>query len=192
MLAISDHMTNVRSPATCVPLIEACQEQVKSKELGRSADYSKQKGAVAATLDIIGEPWTLLIIRDAFLGTARFEQWQERLGLARNVLAARLKHLVAHGIFEPVLYCERPKRYEYLLTDKGRELQPIIVHMLDWGQRNVYGDQPSEISLVHSCGHAFKPVTVCDACDKPMVGSDVTVVHNDNAKTLSEIYGERA
>ncbi len=161
-----------------------------SSLLGRSADYSKQTGAVAATLDIIGEPWTLLIIRDAFMGIARFEQWQERLGLARNVLAARLKHLVAHGVFEQQLYCERPRRFEYVLTDKGRELWPIIVHMMDWGTRNVYGDEIPGATLMHSCGNKLTPLTVCAACDAPVTRGDAHIVENPEAKTLAQIYGQ--
>ena len=68
--------------------------------MGRTADYSRQSCSIAATLEVIGDPWTLLVIRDAFNGVRRFEQWQERLGVARNVLAARLKTLVAHGVME--------------------------------------------------------------------------------------------
>ena len=76
--------------------------------MGRTADYSRQSCSIAATLEVIGDPWTLLVIRDAFNGVSRFEQWQDRLGVARNVLAARLKSLVQHGVLEPRLYSERP------------------------------------------------------------------------------------
>lgn len=123
--------------------------------MGRSANYTKQHCAVAATLDIIGKPWTLLIIRDAFRGVTRFDQWQESLGLARNVLAVRLRHLVNQGILQPRLYCVRPNRYEYLLTPMGEELRPIIDHMRVWGER-------------HLSGHAASP---------PAVAGDVFVRH---------------
>ena len=87
--------------------------------MGRTADYTNERCSVAATLEVVGDPWTLLILRDAFAGVKRFEQWQERLGVARNVLAARLKTLVAHGVMETRRYSERPPRHEYWLTEKG-------------------------------------------------------------------------
>ncbi|WP_031236492.1 winged helix-turn-helix transcriptional regulator [Asticcacaulis sp. AC460] len=156
--------------------------------MGRSADYSKQNCAIAATLDIVGEPWTLLIIRDAFKGIARFEQWQDSLGMARNVLAARLKHLVAHGIFEMRIYCDRPKRHEYLLTDKGHELRPMILHMLDWGKRNVYGEEVPATGLIHSCGHELHPVSHCAHCQEALKRGDVTEKLNPDAPSIGELY----
>lgn len=110
--------------------------------MGRSANYTKQQCAVAATLDIIGKPWTLLIIRDAFRGVTRFDQWQESLGLARNVLALRLRNLVKQGILETRLYCTRPNRYEYLLTPRGEELRGVVEHMRVWGERHLSGQAP--------------------------------------------------
>jgi DNA-binding HxlR family transcriptional regulator len=91
--------------------------------MGRTADYTRERCAIAATMEIVGDPWTLLILRDAFRGVKRFEQFQERLGVARNVLAARLKSLVAHGVMEPRRYSERPPRQEYVLTAKGVALR---------------------------------------------------------------------
>ena len=158
--------------------------------MGRSADYSKQSCAIAGSLNIIGEPWTLLIIRDAFAGIARFEQWQERLGLARNVLAARLKHLVAHGVFEPRLYCERPKRYEYVLTDKGRDLKPILLNLMDWGCRYVYAGEAPGFEFMHD-GHVLKPITQCMECSQALDKAELQVVTRDNARTLGEIYKEK-
>jgi DNA-binding HxlR family transcriptional regulator len=159
--------------------------------MGRSADYSKQNCALAATLDIVGEPWpwTLLIIRDAFKGIARFEQWQDSLGMARNVLAARLKHLVAHGIFEMRIYCDRPRRHEYLLTDKGHELRPVLLHMLDWGTRNVYGEEVPATGLIHtSCGHELHPVSHCAHCQERLQRGDVTEKLNPDAPSIGELY----
>jgi DNA-binding HxlR family transcriptional regulator len=156
--------------------------------MGRSADYSKQRCAVAATLDIVGEPWTLLIIRDAFGGTARFEQWQDRLGLARNVLAARLKSLVKQGVFEQRLYCERPKRYEYLLTEKGEELKPLLVHMADWGMRHVYGDETWPVNMLHKpCGHTLSPVIHCAHCAQPVHDDEIVAEPNRHVKSLAEL-----
>ena len=84
-------------------------------------DYDGQVCSIARTLEIVGERWTLLIVRDAFLGLRRFDQFQESLGIARNVLTDRLNRLVEEGILERVRYSERPERHEYLLTEKGRE-----------------------------------------------------------------------
>jgi DNA-binding HxlR family transcriptional regulator len=159
--------------------------------MGRSADYSRQRCTVAASLDIIGEPWTLLIIRDAFRGISRFEQWQDNLGLARNVLAARLKHLVAHGVFEQRLYCERPQRYEYLLTQKGRELRPLMLHMADWGAKYIYTNETPSVELVHNaCGHVIEPVTHCAHCNGTVSPDDVQLRRNPDARSLGEIYAE--
>src|SRR5437660_8083191 len=88
--------------------------------------YPGQVCSVARTLEVIGERWTLLVLRDAFLGVRRFDDFLRNLGIASNVLATRLQNLCEHGILERRLYQERPERYEYLLTDKGRDLQPVI------------------------------------------------------------------
>ena len=156
--------------------------------MGRSADYTRQNCAVAATLDIIGEPWTLLIIRDAFKGLARFEQWQESLGMARNVLAARLKRLVAAGVLDMRLYCERPKRYEYVLTDKGHDLRPLLLHMQDWGTQHIYGGQEAGMALIHACGHELKPVAHCAHCEATLRRGDITARFNPQAPSIAELY----
>src|SRR5438094_8351397 len=85
-------------------------------------DYEGQNCSIARALEVIGERWTLLIVRDAFLGLRRFEQFQESLGIARNVLTDRLNGLVDEGVLDRVRYSERPERYEYRLTPKGRDL----------------------------------------------------------------------
>lgn len=157
--------------------------------MGRSADYTRQRCAIAASLHIIGEPWTLLILRDAFRGVTRFEQWQESLGMARNVLAARLKSLVAHGILEARVYCERPRRHEYLLSDRGRDLEPILFHLADWGTRHIYGADKPLLEMVHEgCGHAMTPVTHCSACDGKLGRDDVVLRQNPAAPTLAEVF----
>ena len=98
-------------------------------------DYEGQNCSVARALEVVGERWTLLIVRDAFLGLSRFEQFQENLGIARNVLADRLSRLVEEGILERVRYSERPERYEYRLTQKGRDLNLAITSLRQWGDR---------------------------------------------------------
>jgi DNA-binding HxlR family transcriptional regulator len=96
-------------------------------------DYDGQNCSIARTLEIVGERWTLLIVRDAFLGRRRFDEFQESLGISRNVLAERLGRLVEEGILERVLYQEHPERYEYRLTEKGRELRLALAALRQWG-----------------------------------------------------------
>jgi DNA-binding HxlR family transcriptional regulator len=99
------------------------------------SDYEGQDCSIARSLEILGERWTLLIVRDAFLGVCRFDQFQESLGIARNVLTDRLNRLVEEGILERVLYSERPPRYEYVLTPKGRELDIALAGFRQWGDK---------------------------------------------------------
>src|SRR6266516_7231578 len=99
-------------------------------------NYDGQEScSVAQVLEIIGERWTWLIIRDAFLGLTKFVEFEESLGIARNVLTDRLNRLVEEGIFERVLYSERPERYEYRLTGKGRELNIALTALRRWGDK---------------------------------------------------------
>jgi DNA-binding HxlR family transcriptional regulator len=108
--------------------------------LGR--DYEGQNCSVARTLELVGERWTLLIVRDAFLGRRRFDEFQESLGIARNILTDRLAKLVDHGIFERIRYQERPERYEYRLTDKGRDLRVPLLALMQWGDQHLSPTPP--------------------------------------------------
>src|ERR687888_193438 len=98
-------------------------------------DYEGQNCSIARALEIVGERWTLLIIRDCFLGLRRFEELQQSLGIARNVLTDRLNRLVEEGILERVRYSERPERFEYRLTQKGRDLQIALTGLRQWGDK---------------------------------------------------------
>jgi len=103
-------------------------------------DYETQPFCgVARTLEVVGERWTLLIVRDAFLGKRRFEEFQESLGIARNVLTDRLNRLVDEGVFERVRYSERPERYEYRLTPRGRDLLVALTALRQWGEKHAGG-----------------------------------------------------
>ena len=104
--------------------------------------YEGQNCSIARTLEIVGERWTLLIIRDVFLGLRRFDQLQESLGVARNVLADRLNRLVEEGILERVQYSERPLRFEYRLTKKGRELNVALTALRQWGDAHLSEKPP--------------------------------------------------
>ena len=156
--------------------------------MGRTADYTKERCSIAATLEVVGDPWTLLILRDAFAGVKRFEQWQERLGVARNVLAARLKSLVGHGVMEARPYSERPPRNEYLLTAKGLALSPVLLTMADWGDQHVYGPGAGPVHFVHKpCGCDFHPRLACEACGEVIDRADLRrVVHDTPSPTVGE------
>jgi DNA-binding HxlR family transcriptional regulator len=106
-------------------------------------DYDGQNCSIARALEIVGERWTLLIVRDAFLGRRRFDEFQESLGISRNVLTERLGRLVDEGILERVLYQERPERYEYLLTRKGRDLYIALAGLRQWGDRYISEKPPT-------------------------------------------------
>lgn len=156
--------------------------------MGRTADYSRQSCSVAATLEVIGDPWTMLVIRDAFNGVRRFEQWQERLGVARNVLAARLKSLVHHGVLEPRPYSERPPRNEYVLTAKGKDLYGVLLTLNAWGAKHVYGEEPSGIILRHkTCGNDLQPRIACGCCNEIVRPREVEVVFAENRPTVGEV-----
>lgn len=130
--------------------------------------------AVAQTLEQIGEWWTLLILRDAFLGVRRFEDFQRRLGIARNILANRLDTLVEHGILERRLYSERPERREYRLTDKGRELWSVMTAIRQWGDRWVLPPEEPPVVLVHDrCGQRCEAVMHCSECGEPLELQDI-------------------
>jgi DNA-binding HxlR family transcriptional regulator len=125
---------------------------------------------------VVGDRWALLIIREAFLGTARFESFQARLGVARHRLGARLQKLVDHGILDRVRYQNRPARFEYLLTEKGRDLFPVIVSLLRWGDRWMAGEEGPPVTLVHrSCGHTMVPELSCPECGDVVQARDVQI-----------------
>jgi DNA-binding HxlR family transcriptional regulator len=105
-------------------------------------DYEGQNCSIARALEVVGERWTLLIVRDAFLGLRRFEQFQESLGIARNVLTDRLHRLVDEGVLERVRYSERPERFEYHLTYKGRELSVALAGLRQWGDEHMSEKPP--------------------------------------------------
>ena len=105
-------------------------------------DYEGQACSIARALEVVGERWTLLIVRDVFFGIRRFDELQESLGVARNVLADRLKRLVEEGILRKVRYSERPERFEYRLTDKGRDLNVALTGLRQWGDKYRSGSPP--------------------------------------------------
>jgi DNA-binding HxlR family transcriptional regulator len=109
-------------------------------------DYEGQNCSIARALEVVGERWTMLIIRDLLLGLHRFDELQESLGIARNVLTDRLNRLVDEGVLERVLYSERPERYEYHLTKKGLDLNIALTALRQWGDEYI-SEQPPRLQL---------------------------------------------
>jgi DNA-binding HxlR family transcriptional regulator len=129
--------------------------------------------SVAQCLEVVGEWWSMLIIRDAFLGVRRFDDFQSRLGISRNILNLRLTSLVEAGVLIRVPYQERPPRYEYRLTDKGRDLWPVLTTMREWGDKWSAPDG-APLDLVHEpCGAVMHLQHTCSACGEPADGSSV-------------------
>jgi len=121
--------------------------------------------SIQQTLDVIGDRWMLLIIRNLFRGARRFSELEEDLGIAKNLLTVRLNKLVSADIVERVPYQDRPVRHEYLLTQKGRDLSPSLVALMKWGDRWC-NDGSAPTVLVHSdCGTPLMQVTHCPTCD---------------------------
>jgi DNA-binding HxlR family transcriptional regulator len=132
--------------------------------------------SVAQCLEVVGEWWTMLIVRDAFLGVTRFDQFQERLGISRNILNQRLGRLVDAGVLRRVPYSEHPPRHEYRLTDKGRDLWPVLTAMRQWGDRHAAPDGPP-LRIVHrACGEVTDAVLTCSHCGQPLGPRDVLAV----------------
>jgi DNA-binding HxlR family transcriptional regulator len=124
--------------------------------------------SVAQCLEVVGEWWSMLIVRDASLGVSRFDEFQERLGISRNVLQQRLSHLVDHDILERVLYQEHPPRYDYRLTEKGRDLWPVLAAMRQWGDRWAAPDGPPLQIQHRTCGHLTHVEHRCAACGEQL------------------------
>jgi DNA-binding HxlR family transcriptional regulator len=128
--------------------------------------------SVARTLDIVGEKWALLAVREIFLGNRTFDEIARRTGAPRDTLAARLRTLVGAGILERRQYCEHPARFEYHLTAAGRDLYPVIVTLMHWGDRYLAGDDGPPLVLQHRCGHRVQAQLVCQACGEPLEARD--------------------
>jgi DNA-binding HxlR family transcriptional regulator len=153
--------------------------------LGRT--YESQVCSVARTLELVGERWTLLIIRDAFLGVRRFGDFAERLGIARNVLQDRLERLVEAGILEKVPYQERPLRHEYRLTAMGRDLWPSIVALLQFGDRHLATEAGPPMLLLHKgCGGELDDRRLCRTCGAAVELRDVEAVPGPGGARIPE------
>ncbi|MGH2910921.1 MAG: winged helix-turn-helix transcriptional regulator [Solirubrobacteraceae bacterium] len=137
------------------------------------SDYGTQNCSIARALELVGERWTLLVLREAFLGVRRFDAMQSKLGVARNVLSARLDRLVGEGILDKVPYSDRPLRHEYRLTDKGLDLWPVIIELLRWGDRYAAPNGPPIVIRHKECGGELGDRRACARCGAELTARDV-------------------
>ena len=136
--------------------------------------YEDQNCSVARSLEVLGDRWTLLVVRDAFLGVRRFDDFQRSLGIARNVLADRLARLVEEGVLERRRYQERPERFEYRLTAKGLDLLPVTMSLMSWGDRYYAPPEgPPRVVRHRGCGGVVSGRMTCERCGATVGNSDV-------------------
>jgi DNA-binding HxlR family transcriptional regulator len=141
------------------------------------ADYPGQFCSIAKSLEVIGERWSLLIVRDVLNGNRRFGEIQQSLGIARNVLSARLQRLVDEDILERRAYQESPPRHEYFLTEKGLDLWPALIALMGWGDRWSTGpDGPPRVIIHKECGGAVTDRGICERCGETLGARDARQV----------------
>jgi DNA-binding HxlR family transcriptional regulator len=129
--------------------------------------------SIANALEVVGERWSLLALREVFLGVTRFDQIAANTGASRDVLTVRLKKLVAAGVLEKHQYSEHPPRYEYVLTDSGRALHNVMLMLKEWGDTYVT-EGPLPLVWEHSCGTVLEPRVVCAACGEEATSESLT------------------
>lgn len=142
----------------------------------RPPGASRRISSVVRALDVFADPWTYLILREAFFGVRRFDIFQRNLQIARNSLTERLAHLVAEGILDRRKYQDRPERFEYRLTAAGRDFYPAILALMSWGDRWCRTDDGPPLILTHTnCGKRLKPAVVCAHCHEPVLPFEVSI-----------------
>lgn len=147
--------------------------------------------SVERALAQVGDSWTFLVLREAYFGVRRFDGFQRQLATAPTVLADRLKKLVANGLMTREQYRVRPPRYEYRLTDKGRDLYPAIVLLMQWGDRWLDEGAGAPLELVHRvCGATTHPQLTCDVCSKPIFARDMDWRATDPAADAAKLKGD--
>lgn len=144
-------------------------------------ELKEQQCTIARTLAVVGDRWTLLILRNCFFGMQRFEQFQNNLGLTRHLLSERLKKLVEARILEKVPYQEKPLRYEYHLTTKGKDFYPVLIGLSAWGARWTSDFELPALPRIHrSCGHLMTPEFVCSHCGETIIPFSVVPPKSGN------------
>jgi DNA-binding HxlR family transcriptional regulator len=152
----------------------------------------EQDCSMARTLAVIGDRWTLLILRECFLRVRRFDDFQERLGIGRPILTDRLRKLVDHFVLTKVAYQQNPTRYEYRLTPKGLDLYPVVLSIVHWGDIHLAGRKGRPVVHEHvACGHVFDPMMTCSACQAALDPHDVRVLPGPGLRDARRLPRER-
>jgi DNA-binding HxlR family transcriptional regulator len=147
-------------------------------------DFGRMNCSIARAIDILGEPWTPLILRDLLLGFTQFDEMQRDLGVSTNILADRLRRLTTDGVIERRRYGAHPKRYEYRLTDKGRDAVPILLALVAWGDRWEAGGAGPPTDIIHTrCGKPTAAVAHCGACGRKLEQSELVYRNGRGAET---------
>ncbi|MFI9648341.1 winged helix-turn-helix transcriptional regulator [Streptomyces sp. NPDC052040] len=142
----------------------------------KRTSFSHWPCSIARTVDLLGDTWTALLLREAFYGIRRFDEFQQELGIARNTLADRLSRLVEERVMEKRPYQDEPRRHEYVLTEKGRDLFAVLAAMSRWGDRWLAGEEGVPVVLHHhACGHDAQAEVVCSVCRVPLEAEDVSM-----------------
>ncbi|OAN78642.1 HxlR family transcriptional regulator [Sulfitobacter sp. EhC04] len=146
------------------------------------SELGDQHCSFSRTLSVIGDRWTLMIVRDCFLKVRRFDDFQRRLGIGRPILTDRLKKLVEHFVLTKVAYQQNPTRYEYRLTQKGLDLYPIVMSLVHWGDIHMTGGKGRPLLHQHlECGQIFEPVMTCSECGEEVTAREVRVIPGEGA-----------
>ena len=152
------------------------------------SELGDQPCSFSRTLSVIGDRWSLMILRDCFMKVRRFEDFQDRLGIGRPILAERLKKLVANFILTKVAYQEGPTRYEYRLTQKGLDLYPVVMAIVHWGDIHMADRKGRPLLHQHlTCGHSFDPVTICSECNAELSARDVRILPGPGARAAAHL-----
>lgn len=130
--------------------------------------------SIADALALVGEKYSLLVLREVCLGNGRFDQLVRNIGAPRDILTTRLRRLVDAGILTKRPYSERPQRFEYRPTQAGLELEPVLMTLMAWGDRHLRGDEERPMVIEHSCGHELLPVVTCSECGEQVRHEDLT------------------
>jgi len=166
----------------------------QAQDFGRQAQDFED--SVAAAADLLGDRWTFLILREAFFGTRRFNEFAQNLGLSRNILSSRLKTLVSKGILQARPYGPGRARNEYRLAQPGRDIFPIVVALLQWGDKHIAGEHGPSVVLKHTrCGNDADPQLICRACREPIELGEILPTPGPGAsewvrRRLSELAGD--
>ncbi len=140
----------------------------------RWEELENEPCSIARSLAVFGDRWTLVLLRECFMGVKKFADFQQNLGISKTIISERLKHLIDHGILEKVAYQQNPPRYKYKLTRKGLDIYPVFLSFARWGDVYCAGEKGVPLVYTHkSCGHQIHAVSTCSECGEPLDARDV-------------------